>query len=70
MGDKRAKHAVVEARQTTLFSFKVVGAHLLSEGQKSQACCIVEARQTALFAFKAVGAHLLRGGQVRDKKGG
>jgi hypothetical protein len=35
MRDKRAKHAVVEARQTTLFAFKAVGAHLLSGGQKS-----------------------------------
>ncbi len=31
MRDKRAKHAVVEARQTTLFAFKAVGAHLLSK---------------------------------------
>jgi hypothetical protein len=30
--DKRAKHAVVEARLTPLFAFKAVGAHLLSKG--------------------------------------
>jgi hypothetical protein len=27
--DKRAKHALVEARQPTLFAFKAVGAHLV-----------------------------------------
>ncbi len=40
-GDKRAKHAFVESRLTTLFAFKAVGAYLRSlgggvgEGQKS-----------------------------------
>jgi hypothetical protein len=30
--DKRAKHAEVKARQTVLFAFEDVGAHLISKG--------------------------------------
>jgi hypothetical protein len=45
--DKRAEHAIVEARVKPLFAFKAVGAHLLSEDKRAKQA-VVEARLTRL----------------------